>query len=112
MYRVRRKSDHDPDSFGDIISFSTDRMADETVQKVHTWLHTVGIECDDQHTFFEGYVGALRDAGLPVDRFFCAANVVHPLIKTLAWKWLDGNMTDIEWTKIDAAAYEESQREL
>ena len=82
----------------------------EAAKQVHTWLHTVGIDCPDQHRFIEGYVGAIQDAGIPVERFFSAATVLHPLIAGRAWKWMDGIITDFQWSRIEMKEYEEKTK--
>lgn len=68
---------------------------------IHTWLHRSGMDCPDQHSFIDAYCSKLREAGLPVDRFFCGAVVLHPLIGARAWKWIDGIITDFEWARAD-----------
>jgi len=70
-------------------------------QAVHTWLHTVGVDLKDQHTFVDAYCNMIRTAGLPVDRFFCSAAVLHPLVHSKAWKWIDGHITDLDFTRAD-----------
>ena len=78
----------------------------ETILVLHRWLHITGIDLKDQHTFIEAYCSQLRKVGLPVDRFFCGAAVLHPLVHARAWKWIHHGepITDFTFTHADAAA--------
>ena len=71
------------------------------VKEIHTWLHTVGIGCPDQYDFTQKYVNKLRGEGLPIDRFYCGETVLHPLLAAKSWKWMDGTVTDMCWTKVE-----------
>jgi len=73
----------------------------ETIQELHVWLHNKGIDLKDQHTFVDAFCCKLREVGLPVDRFFCGAQVLHPLVAARGWKWIDGHITDFGWSQED-----------
>jgi len=75
------------------------------IHEIHTWLHTVGTDLKDQHTFVDAYCVKVRQAGLPVDRFFCSAAVLHPLVQHKAWKWIDGHITDFNFTRAAAKEF-------
>ena len=71
------------------------------------------MNCTDQHSFIDAYCSKLHDEiGLPVDRFFCGAVVLHPLIGARAWKWMaDGaTITDFEFARADIAKAPAEQR--
>ena len=70
----------------------------KTSREIQAWLNTGGLECPDEIAFFEGYVDTLRKNGVPVDRFFCGAMILHPLLNGRSWKWLDGIVTVNQWT--------------
>ena len=78
----------------------------EMVNEIHTWLHTTGADLKDQHSFVDAYCLMLREVGLPVDRFFCGAAVLHPLVAAKAWKWIDGKITDYNFTRAERAEAE------
>lgn len=70
------------------------------IHQIHTWLHTVGADLKDQRTFVDAYCAMIRRVGLPVDRFFCSAAVLHPLVHSRAWKWIGGQITDFEFPRL------------
>ena len=82
----------------------------EAILELHKWLHMTGIDHNDEHTFIAAYCTKLQEIGLPVDRFFCGASVLHPLVLARAWKWVDDGspITDISITRAQDAANESS----
>jgi len=77
------------------------------IQEIHTWLHTVGVDLKDQHTFVDAYCVEIRKLGLPVDRFFCSAAVLHPLVHSRSWKWIDGYITESNFTREEVKMFTE-----
>jgi hypothetical protein len=59
----------------------------ETVDTLHTWLHTEAIDLDAMDAFVSAYCEKLRELNLTVDRFFCGAAILHPQVAACTWKW-------------------------
>lgn len=77
----------------------------EAILALHRWLHITGTDLKDQHTFIDAYCHQLQELGLPVDRFYCGAGILHPLVHARGWKWIQGEpITDFSFTHADAAA--------
>lgn len=75
------------------------------ILEMHEWLHTIGIEEKDPCAFVDSFCLQLRTMEFPVDRFFCGAHVLHPLVLARAWKWINNHtVQEMEWSRAAAAA--------
>jgi adenylate cyclase len=60
----------------------------ERVDTLHTWLHSEAVEYDmEKYDFIRGYCELMRELDVPVDRFFCAAAILHPQVAVKRWVW-------------------------
>jgi adenylate cyclase len=91
-----------------IIIMTSTKSITETVNDIHTWLLTTGLDHTTQHNFVEGYCSKLRELGLPVDRFLCGATVLHPLVAAKSWKWIDGIVTEFSWSRLQMKKQQET----
>jgi len=86
--------DDDDDNHDDFVS--------ECILDIHTWLHTIGVDIQG-HEFIDAYCNKLIEVGIPLNRLFCGASVMHPLVAARAWKWLEGTITDFSWSRMEVA---------
>jgi adenylate cyclase len=60
----------------------------ERVDILHTWLLSESVEYElEKHDFIKGYCELVRELDVPVDRFFCAASILHPQVSVKKWTW-------------------------
>ena len=81
---------------------------EEAVSELHTWIHTTGVQLKKQHDVFAEFCLVLQKVGLPVDRFYCTAQVMQPLVAARSWKWMDGRVTDNSWSRATNASFLDS----
>lgn len=79
-----------------------------------SWLLTKGCDAPSMHRFVRGYAQELRSLGMPVDRMFLAAVVLHSLVSSRAWKWMvDGDdITDLSWSRSEHREFQEEQKRV
>jgi len=65
------------------------------------WCLTTGCDAPTVQHFVRGYASQLRIIGLPVDRIFFAAVVLHSLTATRVWKIMDGTLTETAWSRTE-----------
>ena len=81
----------------------------ETVAALNKWLHTVGVNFKEHHSFAEAYARELQDLGVPVDRVWFSALVLHPLVAAAAMKWeSSGNFTEQSWSRKEYREFREN----
>lgn len=79
----------------------------ETCDALQKWLLTTGCDFEDQHSFVDAYCRQIRRLGLPVDRHWMSAVVLHPLVAARAWKWESpGKITDFQWSREEYLQFE------
>uniref|UniRef100_A0A7S3LJJ9 Guanylate cyclase domain-containing protein n=1 Tax=Amphora coffeiformis TaxID=265554 RepID=A0A7S3LJJ9_9STRA len=65
------------------------------------WCLTTGCDAPTMQHFIRGYASQLQAVGLPVDRIFFAAVVLHSLTATRVWKLMDGTLTETAWSRTE-----------
>jgi hypothetical protein len=84
-----------------------------TADALQHWLLTTGSNFGDEHLFVDAYSHELRSQGIPVDRVWLSANVLHPLVAARAWKWeYPGKITDSSWSKKEYRQFQEDMVDL
>lgn len=87
--------------------------SEATIQALQQWLLTTGTYLKDAPSFIDAYCHELRHMGIPVERVWFSAVVLHSLVAARAWKWeAPDKITDFSWGRDDYIKFRENIMEV